>query len=77
MSHKELSRGPQIDMDLCTAMVGGRFDLVLIASTRAREISKAGREREDGKMTRSIVEALLEVQEGKIGREYLAKVKKQ
>lgn len=54
-------------------MVGNKFDLVLIASARARELKR-------GDMPRVIcnngplVTALREIEEGKVGREYLSKV---
>ena len=69
------SRGPQLDTDLCVSKIGNRFDLVLVAAVRARELKRQHHE----SLTRpeavnSTVSALLEVQEGKIGREYLRKV---
>ena len=72
----ELSRGPQIDTEKCVENVGmGRFDLVLIAAARAREIKRHNRDSEKREHVHSNITALLEIQEGKIGREYLAKVK--
>jgi hypothetical protein len=71
-----LSRGPALDTEKCVDMAGGnRFDLVLIAATRAREIKRGNRESDKREHVHSNITALLEIQEGKIGREYLKKVK--
>jgi DNA-directed RNA polymerase omega subunit len=45
MKSKVLSRGPSIDTEKCVENVGGnRFDLVLIATERAREIKRQHQE---------------------------------
>lgn len=70
------SRGTQLNNDKCVENVGqNRFDLVLIAAERAREIKRHNRESENREHIFSTVTALLEVQEGKVGREYLKKLK--
>lgn len=53
--------------------VGNRFDLVLIASVRARELKRghAAKVSGAGGITATV---LKEIDEGKIGREYLKKV---
>ena len=56
--------------------VGNRFDLVLIASVRAREL-KRGYLPLIISDNKPAVTALNEIEQGKIGREYLQKVKKQ
>jgi DNA-directed RNA polymerase subunit K/omega len=73
MRPRQLSRGPQIDTELCTRQVGNaRFDLVIIASERLRELRR--QHKESGKYI-TPVDALLEIQEGKIDPvEYFAKV---
>lgn len=72
---KIASRGPQINTQKCVENVGGnRFELVLIAATRAREIAKKHRASERTDQVCASVTALLEIQEGKIGREYLKKI---
>lgn len=68
------SRGTQIDTTVCVDKIGNRFDLILAASARAREISRLNRSSTRFEHTHAPVTALLEVQEGKIGREYLKKV---
>jgi DNA-directed RNA polymerase omega subunit len=69
------SRGPGIDTEKCVEQVGGsRFDLVLIATVRARELSRRHKASELTTQVNAPVSALLEIQEGKIGKEYLKKV---
>ena len=72
-----LSRGTQIDTHKCVEMVGNKFDLVLIAAARSREIKRQHRENPFARFDQvhTNVTALLEIQEGKIGREYLKKVR--
>jgi len=70
-----LSRGTEIDIEKCSVNVGGRFDLVLIATARAREISRKHRDDGETSQVNSCVSAILEIQNGKIGREYLRKVR--
>ena len=75
MQNKTLSRGPTIDTQQCVKNVGGnRFDLVLIASARARELTR--RHKTSGQQTHmnAPVGALLDVQSGAVGREYLKRV---
>jgi len=50
----------------------GLYNSVLIASIRARELKKVKYKIENG----ALVEALREIETGKIGLEYLKKVKK-
>jgi DNA-directed RNA polymerase omega subunit len=75
MKAKTLSRGPTIDTEKCVKNIGGnRFDLVLIATARARELAQRHRQSEATTHPNSPVNALLDIQEGRIGREYLKKV---
>ena len=73
----DLSRGPGINTELCTEMTGGnRFNLVLIASERAREIRRQNKDSDKREHVHSIVTALEEIQRGEIEpRKYLNKVK--
>ena len=76
MLKKKLSRGPDIDTEKCVELVGGnRFNLVLIAAARAKEIGRKHREDERQDYPNSMVSALLDVQSGIVGAEYLRKVK--
>jgi DNA-directed RNA polymerase subunit K/omega len=76
MTDRKLSRSTQLNNDLCVEKSGGnRFDLVLIASARSRELSSRNRQEGQLEYRNSNLTALLEIQEGKIGKEYLKKVK--
>jgi len=76
MNNKILSRGPEIDTDKCVELIGGRFDMVIAASLRAKEIRRNNKESNRFEHTHPIVTALLEIQEGKVGREILDKLRK-
>jgi DNA-directed RNA polymerase subunit omega len=60
--------------ELAVAQVGNRFDLVLILAKRAREL-KAGHRAKVTDAGGVSATALMEVEQGLIGREYLKKVK--
>ena len=62
-----------IDIQRCTKLVENKFDLIIIASIRAREI-KAGNKITTGLQHKPTVLALQEIQSGKIGRELLRRV---
>lgn len=80
MSHID-KLGTEIDVDLALANVGGnRFEMILIAATRAREIESTRRIAQQTNPStkyrnRTISAALQEVEEGKISRDYLNKVR--
>jgi|TARA_R110000868_G_scaffold337974_2_gene598779 DNA-directed RNA polymerase subunit omega len=57
------------------AKIGNRYDLVLIATTRVREL-KRGHAPLVKTNNKEVVTALMEIEQGKIGREYLLKIKK-
>jgi DNA-directed RNA polymerase subunit omega len=57
------------------SMVGNRFDLVLIASTRVRELKKGYKSKLSTITDGPIVTALKEVEKGFVGRDYLKKLK--
>jgi DNA-directed RNA polymerase subunit omega len=63
-----------IDTDKCVEAVGNRFDLVLIASARVRELRRGHAKQVVGTNSPTIT-ALQEIEAGKIGREYLKKVR--
>jgi len=70
------SRGTLIDTEQCVENVGtNRFDLVLIAASRSREIRRQHKESEKREHIFPIITALQEIQEGKIGKEYLSRVR--
>jgi DNA-directed RNA polymerase subunit K/omega len=68
------SRGPLVDTELCTRQVGNaRFDLVIIAAERLREMRKQNKH-SDKYITP--VEALLDIQAGLVNpQEYLEKIR--
>jgi DNA-directed RNA polymerase omega subunit len=80
MSHID-KLGQEIDVDLALANVGGnRFEMILIAATRAREIESTRRIAQNNNTAlkyrnRTISAALQEVEEGKVGRDYLDRVR--
>ena len=75
MKNKPASRGVDIYNDICVDKIGNRFNLVLIAAARAREISKKNKDENNLTYISPGVTALLEIQNGKVGKEYLRKVK--
>ena len=59
MKNVTLSRGPEIDTELCVRVVGGnKFDLILIAAQRAREL----RRQRSNETSSNIVDSLLDIQ---------------
>ena len=68
------SRTSQIDTEQCVRQAGGgRYDLILIAAQRLRELKR--QHREDNKYV-TCIDALKEIQDGQVNlADYLAKVK--
>lgn len=63
---KYTSRGPQLDIDKTVQESGGnRFDLIIAASARARQIRKQNQSSDRFEHTHPCMTALLEFQEGK------------
>lgn len=62
------------DTDKCVANVGNRYDLILIAGQRVRELQR-GHKPKIATKSKPCVAALEEIEAGLIGREYLKKVK--
>jgi DNA-directed RNA polymerase omega subunit len=71
MSTKVLSTA--LNMQKCSDNIGNRFDMVLIASHRTREIQRGYRKLVDTQNS-PVVTALQEIEAGLIGREYLKKL---
>jgi DNA-directed RNA polymerase omega subunit len=69
------SRGTQIDTNACVEQIGNRFDLVIAASARVRELIASHKKAENPGQLNASVTALLEIQAGKVGPEYLRKVR--
>ena len=74
---KRTSRVEQIDIEKCVRNSGnGRFDMILMAAARAREIRKQHKTSQEFEHTHTPVTALLEIQAGPIDvKEYIAKIK--
>jgi DNA-directed RNA polymerase subunit omega len=71
-----LSRSSQVDNEMCVINAGeNRFDMVLIASVRARELARQNKNKADQtSYVNPSITALLEIQAGKVGKEYLKRV---
>ena len=65
---------PRISSEKAVQAVGNRYDLVLIASQRVRELKHGHRAKVNITAGPSVT-ALTEIEEGHIGREYLKRVK--
>ena len=63
-----------IDTDRCVEMVGNRFDLVLIAAARVRELRRGHTKQVSGVNSPTIT-ALREIEAGHVGREYLKRIR--
>jgi DNA-directed RNA polymerase subunit omega len=59
--------------EAAVSAVGNRYDLVLIGARRARELSRGDLPRLNGPKHSAVVTALKEIEQGKVGREYLFK----
>ena len=62
----------RLTSELAAAQVGSRYDLVLIASRRVRELNRGWMPKVQSKNS-SEVTALREIEAGLIGRDYLLK----
>ena len=70
-----LSRGTEIDTDLCVKNAGeNRYMLVIMASARAREIARQHRASENPAHIYPVVKALLEFQTGEISIDAATKI---
>ena len=63
-----------VDTDQCVENIGNRFDLVLAAAQRARELKRGHRKLTTGS-DGTIITALKEIEEGHVGIELLRKIK--
>ena len=73
MSTRIESRSSEIDLERCVENAGGRYDLVVAAAQRLREMKRRARET-NGWVTP--IDALKEVESGTFNMtDYLAKVK--
>jgi DNA-directed RNA polymerase omega subunit len=63
-----------IDYPRCSELIGNRFDMILVASQRAREIKRGNAKLVNGTASPIIV-ALKEIEMGKVGKDYLKRIK--
>jgi len=70
-----VSRGTQIDTDKCVALAGNRFDLVIMAAARSRELRRQHSSSLKFEDVHTNVTALLEFQNGIQDASYLKTIK--
>lgn len=71
---KKIYSDQPLDNDKCVEQIGNRFDLILVASARARELRRGHHKMVS--TTNSVpVTALREIEEGHIGRDYLKRIR--
>ena len=76
MKNKTASRGPSIDNDKCVELSGGnRFNHVIMAAARARELTRQHKNSGSTEHFNAPVSAILDFQNGKIGPEYIKRVR--
>lgn len=63
----------RITSEKAAEAVGNRFDLVLIASHRVRELTRGALPRVKGKNGKAVT-ALREIEQGYVGRDYLKRI---
>ena len=67
------SRSREVDNERCVEQAGGRYDLIIVAAQRLREMKSRARETNQSV---TAIDALLEVQSGQVNiLDYLIKVK--
>jgi DNA-directed RNA polymerase subunit omega len=66
------SPGTRLDMQKCADAIGNRFEMVVVAARRAREIQRGHATKMTTK-SKPVVAALEEIQAGLVGKEYLLK----
>jgi DNA-directed RNA polymerase subunit omega len=64
----------RISSELAANMVGNRYDLILIASARVRELQQGHRSTLTTNFGKSLT-ALTEIEEGLVGRDYLKRIR--
>jgi DNA-directed RNA polymerase subunit K/omega len=73
---QQVSRVAQLDNDKIVEMSGGnRFNLVIMAAARSREIRRQNKDSQKFEHLHSNVSALLDFQNGTLGADYMKKVK--
>lgn len=71
-----LSRNGQVDMEKCIDQAGGKYNLILIAAERARELARGSKSKVTTDTGKPVITALLEIQAGLVdNEEYLSKLR--
>lgn len=73
MIHPPKDHAAGLTSEIAVAAIGNRYDLVLIASRRVRELHRGDAPRVSETRHGDVVTALLEIEQGKVGRDYLLK----
>ena len=64
-----------VDTDKCVENIGSRFDLVLVAALRVRELKRGHRSLlNTATKNGTTITALAEIEAGLVGRDYLRKI---
>jgi DNA-directed RNA polymerase omega subunit len=63
-----------VDTDKCVENIGNRFNLVLVGAQRARELKRGHRKLTTGS-DGTIITALKEIEEGRVGQELLRRIR--
>lgn len=63
----------RLTSELAAQQVGSKYDLILIAARRARELKNGYAPHVDNRGHGEVVTALLEIEQGHVGRDYLLK----
>ena len=65
----------RISSEKAVSQIGNRYDLILVASQRVRELRKGHRPKMSTK-NGPVLTALTEIEEGLVGRDYLKRISK-
>jgi DNA-directed RNA polymerase subunit omega len=66
----------RLSNEACVEQIGNRFDLVLVAAIRAKELASGHRALTNKPGKNFGTTALQEIAEGRVGRDYLQKLRK-
>jgi DNA-directed RNA polymerase subunit omega len=67
---RDIDRTAGLTSQAAVEAIGNRYELVLVASQRMRELARGSRARVASRYGHGVT-AMLEIEQGKVGREYL------
>jgi DNA-directed RNA polymerase subunit omega len=67
---RDIDRTAGLTSQAAVEAIGNRYELVLVASLRMRELARGSRARVTSRYGHGVT-AMLEIEQGKVGREYL------